>query len=81
MNNKFKGIQLTMSLKGFNIPQTFSLGTLIPSSSRASRSAVATTSLSDGSLFPPAKLQKKQKTRTTLITSRIFFFKVASSGL
>lgn len=47
---------LTQSLRGFRVPQTLSVATFTPSSSLASLKAVATTSLSDGSLFPPAKL-------------------------
>lgn len=54
------------------MPQTHSVGTLTPSSSRASRRAVATTSLSDGSLFPPAKLHKKSKGRHMLYRDKPF---------
>ncbi|TNN36073.1 hypothetical protein EYF80_053765 [Liparis tanakae] len=48
--------------KGFKVPHTCSFATETPSSSLASLSAVATTSLSSGSLFPPAKLHKDGKT-------------------
>lgn len=63
---------LTMSLRGFRMPQTFSGATAKPSSSLASLNAVATTSLSDGSAFPPAKLQMtedEERSRTQLIPS------------
>lgn len=53
---KIKG--LTASFKGLRVPQTHSVVTVIPSSSFASLRAVATTSLSEGSFFPPAKLHK-----------------------
>lgn len=62
---------LTMSLRGFRMPQTFSADTFTPSSSLASLNAVATTSLSDGSLFPPAKLKmtgNENRCRTLLNT-------------
>lgn len=49
-------LALTISLRGLRMPQTLSAATLTPSSSLVSLSAVATTSMSDGSLFPPAKL-------------------------
>ncbi|XP_056297166.1 finTRIM family, member 86 [Pseudoliparis swirei] len=54
---------LALSLKGFKVPHTCSVATETPSSSLASLSAVATTSLSSGSLFPPAKLRTDWKLR------------------
>lgn len=49
--------RLTPSFRGFRMPQTLSGITVIPSSSLVSLRAVATTSVSDRSFFPPAKLQ------------------------